>query len=44
MRENLRVHCVPDVMLDGEIPDYNDFLEERRRLMALKMKHWFEAL
>lgn len=44
MRENLRVHCVPVETLDGEIPDYNDFLEERRRLMALKMKQWFEAL
>ncbi len=31
-------------MLDGEIPDYNDFLEQRRKLMALKIKTWFEAL
>jgi hypothetical protein len=31
-------------MLDGSIPDYEEFLEERRRLMALKTKAWFETL
>lgn len=44
LRANLRANCVPDSMLDGAIPDYDDFLEERRQLMALKMKAWFEAL
>jgi hypothetical protein len=31
-------------MLDGMIPDYDDFLEERPKLMALKIKTWFETL
>jgi hypothetical protein len=31
-------------MLDGKIPDYDRFLEERRKLMALKIKSWFEVL
>lgn len=31
-------------MLDDEIPSYDDFLEERRKLMALKSRQWFEAL
>ena len=44
LRANLRVHCLPESMLDGEIPEYEEFLEERRRLMALKIKTWFEAL
>jgi hypothetical protein len=44
MRENLRMHCLPDCLLDGEIPSYDDFLETRRKLMALKMKAWFQAL
>jgi hypothetical protein len=44
MRANLRMNCVPDSMLDGEIPSYEDFLEARRKLMALKIKTWFEAL
>ncbi|GMV88904.1 MAG: hypothetical protein AMXMBFR81_18350 [Chthonomonas sp.] len=44
MRANLRVNCIPESMLGGTIPDYDDFLEERRKLMALKIKTWFKAL
>lgn len=44
MRANLRTHCLPETMLDGEIPDYEEFLELRRKLMALKIKTWFESL
>jgi hypothetical protein len=44
LRANLRASCIPESMLDGTIPDYDDFLEERRKLMALKIKIWFEAL
>ena len=31
-------------MIDGLIPDYDDFLEQRRKLMSLKIKTWFETL
>ena len=44
MRINLSMHCIPEAMIDGAIPAYDDFLEERRRLMALKIKQWFEVL
>lgn len=44
LRANLASHCVPDSLLDGEIPEYDDFLEARRRMMALKIKNWFEVL
>lgn len=44
LRANLRTSCVPESLLDGKIPSYDDFLEERRRLMALKIKAWFDAL
>ena len=44
MRANLRASCLPEPMLDGQIAIYEDFLEERRKLMALKIKTWFEAL
>ena len=44
MRSNLRTSCLPSSLLDGKIPPYDDFLEERRRLMAQKIKTWFEAL
>lgn len=41
---NLQMNCVPVVMLDGEIKDFGEFLAERRKLMALKIKMWFEVL
>jgi len=44
LRANLRANCVPESLLDDDIPDYEEFLEERRKLMALKIKTWFEAL
>ena len=44
MRANLRMNCVPETMLDARIPSYDEFLELRRKLMALKIKAWFEAL
>lgn len=44
MRSNLRMNCLPDRMLDGEIPAFDDFLEERRKLMAQKIKTYFEGL
>lgn len=44
MLANFRMNCVPERMLAGEIGDYPSFLAERRRLMALKIRSWFEAL
>jgi len=41
---NLRMSCIPEGMLDGDIREFGEFLEERRRLMALKIKAWFEIL
>ena len=44
LRRNLEMHCLPGSLIAGGNPDYDEFLEERRRLMALKIKLWFEAL
>ena len=44
LEENLQQNCIPLSLLDGTLPDYNDFLSERRKLMALKIKDWFQAL
>ncbi len=44
LRENLIENCLPERLIDGDILDYDDFLAERRRLMALKIKTWFGAL
>ena len=41
---NLAMNCIPTAMLDGEIKEFSEFLDERRKLMALKIKTWFEAL
>jgi hypothetical protein len=44
MRANLAMNCLPASLLEGTIPPYDDFLEQRRKLMALKIKQWFEVL
>lgn len=44
MLANFRMNCIPESMLEGEAIDYMQFLQERRRLMSLKIKTWFEAL
>jgi hypothetical protein len=44
LKANLRAHCLPLSLLDGEMPDYDAFLAERRTLMAKKIRDWFDAL
>jgi hypothetical protein len=41
---NMHMSCLPESLLEGVIPSYDDFLEQRRKLMALKIKTWFEML
>ena len=44
LRRNLAQNCVPSAMLNGVPLEYEHFLAERRRLMAAKIKAWFETL
>jgi hypothetical protein len=44
LRAHLRTNGVPATLLDGMIPSYDDFLEERRALMAQQIRHWFAIL
>lgn len=44
MKANLKAHCLPEAMIDGDILEYDEFLEHRRHLMARKIRDWFEAL
>ena len=44
LRANLRMNCVPETVLDGAVPEYGDFLEQRRALMAEKIRTWFAGL
>lgn len=44
MRANLQTNCVPSSVLNGSIPEYDDFLEERRKMMAEKIQFYFKSL
>ncbi len=41
---NLRMSCLPESLLDGKIPTYEDFLQDRRKLMARKIQTYVEGL
>jgi hypothetical protein len=44
MAANFAMNCIPEGMLRGDIPSYEMFLQQRRQLMAHKIKTWFEKL
>jgi hypothetical protein len=44
MKANLEMHCIPEEFLDGDVCAYEEFLAERRRRMALKVRDWFRIL
>lgn len=44
LERNFEENCLPTSLLDGRVPDYETFLAERRRLMSLRIKRWFEVL
>jgi hypothetical protein len=44
LRQNFEENCLPLSLLDGQAPDYETLLAERRQLMALRIKRWFDIL
>lgn len=44
LKANLEENCIPETMLTEALPDYDAFLEERRRLMASRIKKYFKLL
>ena len=44
MRANFKMHCIPDGMEHMEISHYEDFLIKRRRLMAIKIRDYYQKL
>lgn len=44
LRTNMRENCIPEGVLHYEVKDYDDFLEERKGLMAQKIRGWYEGL
>ena len=44
LSENLKENCVPENFAEMDIKDYSAFLEERRKLMAQKIRKFYEGL
>lgn len=44
LRENLAENCIPQAVEDMDVSDYEDFLAERRRLMAAMMRRYYLSL
>jgi hypothetical protein len=44
MTANFAMSCIPEGMLRGDVPSYEAFLQQRRQMMAHKIKTWFEKL
>ena len=44
LQSNLEANCIPNDIFEMDASDYEHFLEERRRLMAKKIKQYFLSL
>ena len=44
LQENFRMNCIPPGIVDMTIDNYYDFLSERRKLMANKMREYYFSL
>jgi hypothetical protein len=42
--DNLKMNCVPNEIMEMSIDDYQDFLTLRRKLMAQKIKNYYNSL
>lgn len=44
LKKNFKAHCIPEGMELKTVGDYEAFLEERRKLMAAKLKKYYGSL
>lgn len=44
LMENLKMNCIPENIFSMQSVDYETFLQERRKLMAQKIKHYYYSL
>ncbi len=44
LRHNLAMNCIPESVFTMEIDDYNQFLTERKKLMASKIREYYRML
>ncbi len=44
LQQNLAAHCIPELVFTAEAGDYQRFLEERRKLMAARIRSYYLSL
>ena len=44
LNENLAENCIPDNIFEMTVENYDDFLQERRKLMAKLIQGYYEGL
>ncbi len=44
LKSNMRANCIPESIFDMTVEDYDQFLEERRTLMARKIRDYYRSL
>lgn len=44
LKSNFKMNCIPEGIEDMTLDDYSNFLEKRRKLMALKIKEYYHTL
>jgi hypothetical protein len=44
LKENYKMHCIPDGVENMTVEDYQEFLNERRRLISLKIRDYYKKL
>lgn len=44
LRDNLKENCIPETVMDMDFTNYEEFLAERRKLMAKKIRDYYYSL
>jgi hypothetical protein len=44
LKKNLEMNCIPEGFENMTVDDYLQFLEQRRKLMAKKIKTYYESI
>ncbi len=44
LKANLAANCVPEAIVDMDVAQFDEFLKQRRELMAVKIRNYYEGL
>jgi len=44
LKENLKINCIPEIFMEMNVDDFEEFLKQRRVLMAQKLKEYYNSL